>query len=183
MRRLGAILVLTGAMTVGGGGAAALGPGPQDDVPIAERLRVAWHGGKLLDRATHHRQRARLDCGLAVALYVLDRFGTPQVRAVVASRLPRTKGGVRFADLAAVLRQYGIDGRLQQFASPPGRWPGPPAVLWLPPGHFVVLEDANFDSVVVFDPALGRVRFPAARFARRWTGAALCLSPPTGGES
>ena len=41
VRRLGAILVLTGAMTVGGGGAAAFGPGPQDDVPIAERLRVA----------------------------------------------------------------------------------------------------------------------------------------------
>lgn len=190
MRRLGAWGVLASAALLVGGGVTALETHSRHGAPVWELARVAMQGGTLLDRATEYRQRERLDCGVAVATYVLARFASPVSREVVESRLPRVRGGVRFEHLAAMLREYGMNARLRRFAETASRrpesasrWPEPPAILWLPPGHFVVLEAADVGSVVVFDPALGRVRYPAGRFARRWTGAALCLSPTTGGRS
>jgi ABC-type bacteriocin/lantibiotic exporter with double-glycine peptidase domain len=45
-------------------------------------------------------------------------------------------------------------------------------------GHYVVVERYEKQSLIVADPARGRIRYSASAFRRRWSGYAMVLDPP-----
>ncbi|MEZ5064448.1 MAG: cysteine peptidase family C39 domain-containing protein [bacterium] len=145
----------------------------------------AWRAGAVsIDPEAGIRQRARSDCGPAALAYALERLGSPASRDSLMSEMAWRENGARFGDLATAARRRGFEAILRTETSRDPRAVSPPAILWLRPGHFVVLEaaDPRGGSLIV-DPALGRVRFSLAALRRHWRGHVLELAPPKGEES
>ncbi|MCA9753003.1 MAG: hypothetical protein KC591_12480 [Gemmatimonadetes bacterium] len=145
----------------------------------------AWRAGAVsIDPEAGIRQRARSDCGPAALAYALERLGCPARRDSLTSEMVWQENGARFGDLATAARRRGFEAVLRTESSRDPRAVATPAVLWLRPGHFVVLEaaDPRGGSLIV-DPALGRVRFSLAALRRHWRGQVLELAPPKGEES
>jgi ABC-type bacteriocin/lantibiotic exporter with double-glycine peptidase domain len=51
-----------------------------------------------------------------------------------------------------------------------------PVVAFIKPRHFVVIDKiSSDDSIIVLDPALGRLRYSPKSFSQKWDGVVLIL--------
>ena len=106
---------------------------------------------------THH--------GLRTDLRDLRRRFSVSLKGGTLAQIMRHAGQLRFAARALRCEPDELS-RLQL-----------PCVLHWNLNHFVVLERARRDAVVIIDPAVGRRRVSMAEVSRQFTGVALELSP------
>lgn len=117
------------------------------------------------------------DCGLAALATLARQIGTPIDVAELRRDVSIEGPGLTLLSLRQLARLYGVE--LQGVRGNPRR----PPVLRIPwiahlsrgVGHYVVVEAVTRSTVTVGDPALGRVRYPAAVFWRLWSGYALVI--------
>ncbi len=125
-------------------------------------------------------QTARTDCGVACTLTVLNLIGrkTDPVDAV------DEMDGERTGTSLEAMRQYmetrhGCGARaLAVPANKLGQVRGK-LILHMQQMHYVVLLRYGRDGVLVFDPAKGPVFYPAADFAKLYSGHLLAVTRPT----
>ena len=140
--------------------------------PDAWRTAQGWGPrSRWLDADAAHRQRFVDACGPACLELLLQRrgLGVRQTLLWNICRLPG--GGTSMQRLAAAARRFGLSCSIETFLSP-GDLPLP-AVLHLQRRHFVVLLGIDADRALLFDPACGRIRVPAAELLRQASGVVL----------
>lgn len=123
-------------------------------------------------------QAARLSCGPA-ALVVLAKAWDVQAAARLPALFERDRAATRavtsFYDLAAWGREAGLDlVGLKVEPQRVARLPLP-AIVQVRPGHFLVLDTAGSERVVLIDQGNVTRDLSRGEFERQFTGFALCL--------
>lgn len=144
------------------------------------RFDLFWPGAvrQLLRQQRHFvRQTGRSDCGVASALTVLNMLGRPADPVQAVEAMDADRAGT---DLDTLRRYFaesqGFDAQaLSVPAGRIGRVPGR-VILHMRQLHYVVLLRASGRGVLVFDPAMGPVFYPAADFASLYSGHLLAIS-------
>ncbi|MDB4950161.1 MAG: hypothetical protein JWM27_2810 [Gemmatimonadetes bacterium] len=159
------------AVCVPGAGALAI---THPTAPPVART-VAWAlGAEYLGRAGARIQQGDDDCGIAAMQMVLEARGVAaqgldSARAVVLAR----GEGASFGELRALAGRSGVRAEGWKLDGPALARAPMPAIVHFP-DHYVVVDAVEADgSVLARDPGIGRVRYPAARFAELWTGHVL----------
>ncbi len=150
---------------------------------LQRRVQAWWLGARFLGTRGVIFQRQVNDCGLAALLMVLERFCV-RAAAGEVSRLVRLQPqGTTLRALGEAAEALGLKafGWILQ-ADDMGR-ASLPVLAWLKYGHYVVIDQVlESGSLVVLDPALGRLLYGPGPFWRQWTGEALLFSRPGAGK-
>ncbi|MEE8586551.1 MAG: cysteine peptidase family C39 domain-containing protein [Acidobacteriota bacterium] len=147
--------------------------------PLRRRVLAWWLGARFLGTRGVVFQKQGNDCGLAALQMVLEHFcvgaAAGDVKRLVRLKPQgttlRTLGG---AAEALGLRAYGwiLQDRDLRRASLP-------VLAWLKWGHYVVIVQLlESGSLVVLDPAVGRLLYNPRPFWRHWAGEALLFCRP-----
>ncbi len=123
------------------------------------------------------RQNERAECGLACLASVSAFYGQHLSLAELRKEYGSSASGMSLARIAAVAVDLGFSTRALRLELEGLLQLKTPAILHWDLEHFVVLLKAGRRSVVVHDPAKGRVSLSVAEASRYFTGVALELSP------
>ncbi|HEY0996992.1 MAG TPA: cysteine peptidase family C39 domain-containing protein [Gemmatimonadaceae bacterium] len=165
-------------MVLGLAGAAAVARDPMAPLRALTRAGLRLEGARVLGWQGVIAQRTLWDCGPAAVATLMLRLGreVPSLARVgqLAGTTPR---GTAMGGLSDALRALGVPHAVHAAGLP--RLDARPALAWVRPGHFVVVERSPEPGMVdVLDPRVGRYRIAAATFARQWPGAALVPELP-----
>jgi predicted double-glycine peptidase len=125
------------------------------------------------------RQTSQTDCGVACALMVLSYRGRKADPVTAVDHLDPDRRG---SNLEALRRFFAEDHGLeaQALKVPASKLPSLKGdlIVHLTQQHYVwvIFDDAH--AVMVFDPAMGRVVYPAADFAALYSGVLLQVNGP-----
>ena len=137
-------------------------------------LLVVAQGGRFLEAGEGVMQSGANDCGPAALAHCLRRLGAAAPYPDPESTVALGTRGCRLDALAADAARWGWRATLRRLPATEVAQVDPPAIVHVREGHFLVLEGFRGDGTVVFhDPAVGRVAFSRAAWARRWTGHVL----------
>jgi predicted double-glycine peptidase len=118
------------------------------------------------------------DCGPASLKMILDVHGIERSISDLASDLRLTPVGTSMLDLRLVSIKLGLPAK--SWSVQPGdlsRVPLP-AIAFVNKNHFVVIRRfVSPELLLVDDPALGRLRWPARAFEKAWSGRMLIFDP------
>ncbi|MBZ0266864.1 hypothetical protein K8I85_01800 [bacterium] len=138
-------------------------------------LLARVRGGRFVEIGDGVLQRRANDCGPAALVHCLRLLGEDAPYPDPACRVPLTARGCRMDALAEEAERRGREVRTRRL--PPDGGLGsvtPPAILHAREGHYLVFEGVRQDgTVVLHDPALGRVLHSPRALARRWSGHVL----------
>ena len=138
-------------------------------------------------RYAHVRQLESTDCGTAALATVALHHRVPIDLRTLNDRVGTNCDGTDFLGLVRAAEQLGfltraVRGPFEALPEVPL-----PAIAHVENetglGHFVVLHEADLDSVVVADPAAQVERLSKERFCRSWTGCLLILQRDRGAVS
>lgn len=170
LRRL--LLGLT-VLFVGAFGAAVAYP---TSAPAA-RASAILMGGEYLGQEGVRLQKGEVDCGVAALEMVFESHGLDTgALESIRTRVVERDAGLTFEEMRQIASAHGLaaDGWRMEVSELAGA--RLPALVHLP-GHFVVVDRVTpAGQVELRDPAVGRVRMPVNRFARKWTGNVLLFS-------
>ncbi|MCZ8018553.1 peptidase domain-containing ABC transporter [Novosphingobium sp.] len=122
-------------------------------------------------------QSEAAECGLASLAMVARHFGHRVDLAGLRRRFPTSLDGLNLRQLMAAASALDLAPRAVRLEVEELDQLALPAILHWDLNHFVVLESVSARSVVVLDPARGRVRIAASAIGRHFTGVALELTP------
>lgn len=127
-------------------------------------------------RSRFVRQAGRSDCGVAAALTVLRLMGRRGDPVAATDRLdPDRKGASLEALRLFFAEDQGLEAEaLKVPAGSLGKVRGR-VILHMTQQHYVVLLNRSRHGVLVFDPAMGPVFYPAADFAALYSGTLLAV--------
>lgn len=145
--------------------------------PLVRRLQAWRLGASYLGSRGVVLQQKRNDCGLAALQMILERFGV-QVAAEELKALVRLQPrGATLSSLGHAAEEFGLRSYGWKLYPEDLNLIAFPFLAWLKQGHYVVVERLLKDgSLVVLDPALGRLRFRSGSFWNHWRGEALLFS-------
>jgi ABC-type bacteriocin/lantibiotic exporter with double-glycine peptidase domain len=154
-------------------------------VALVSRAGSMALGATYLGDSAMRRQQSLEDCGVAALHMLFDTYGRAfpmgdSLRHVVHTR----RQGLSFAEMAALSQRNGLTATgyiMDVGALARTRLP---AIAHLTT-HFIVVDRvlAGLDSLEIRDPQFGRMRLPASRFLREWTGRVLVFTESALGES
>ncbi len=122
-------------------------------------------------------QSEAAECGLASLAMVARHFGHRVDLAGLRRRFPTSLDGLNLRQLMAAASALDLAPRAVRLEIDELDQLALPAILHWDLNHFVVLESVSAKSVVVLDPARGRVRIALSAIGRHFTGVALELTP------
>lgn len=122
-------------------------------------------------------QSEAAECGLASLAMVARHFGHRVDLAGLRRRFPTSLDGLNLRQLMAAASALDLAPRAVRLEVEELDQLALPAILHWDLNHFVVLESVSARSVVVLDPARGRVRIAVSAIGRHFTGVALELTP------
>lgn len=132
------------------------------------------------DLAPLFRQRGQRDCGAAALAFALTFLGDEVYEGQLTEQAPHQHpGGYSMAELVQLAHARGFTASgwvssLDRLA----HLGGGVAILHLSVGHFVTVLGLLDDTVILFDPALGRtVEVPRQELEPLYSGRALLLTP------
>jgi ABC-type bacteriocin/lantibiotic exporter with double-glycine peptidase domain len=140
-------------------------------------------GVERLDAAGVVYQRTETDCGLAALAMALSGWNRSVPYGTLRQEVPVGPKGTSMLSLKIAAERHGLRATGWVLTSDDVRRLRMPAIAVVDGDHFVVLEQAGPDGVVVLDPARGRYRMSWAAFARRWQGVTLGFEPNPGPAS
>lgn len=123
------------------------------------------------------------DCGPSALRMVLRRFSLP-ASAEEVKRLARLKPqGTTLRSLGRAAEALGLRAYPWVLCSGDLKRVSLPVLAWLKRGHYVVIDQVlESGSLVVLDPAVGRLLYSSRAFWKQWNGEALLFSLPTQGK-
>lgn len=114
-------------------------------------------------------QHTSSDCGAACLAMMCDYYGCSISASRIAEVMPCSARGVSLADINRTAKKLGFapiayrldfDSLLQMYSEPCiAHWHG---------NHFVVIAKIGKHSVIILDPAIGKVRYSICDFCREW---------------
>ena len=122
-------------------------------------------------------QSEAAECGLACLAMVAAHFGYRTDLATLRSRHSVSLKGTTLTHLMAFASQLNLSSRPLRLDMESVGKLQLPAILHWDLNHFVVLTEVRRQSVVILDPARGRVRLPLDEVSSHFTGVALELTP------
>ena len=154
-------------------------------VALASRAGSMALGATYLGDSAVRRQQSLEDCGVAALHMLFDNYGRAfpmgdSLLQVVQGR----RRGLSFAEMATLSRRGGLTatGYVMDFKELARI--RLPAIAHLTT-HFIVVDRVlpGLDSLEIRDPMFGRMRLPASRFQREWTGRVLVFTEGAPEES
>lgn len=147
-------------------------------------LLARARGGRFVEIGDGVLQVRANDCGPAALAHCLRRLGEEAPYPDPACRVPLTPRGCRMDALAEEAERRGWETRARRLPPSGGlETVAPPAILHAREGHYLVFEGFREDgTVMLHDPALGRVMHSPRSLARRWSGHVLEIRAPAGGR-
>ena len=145
--------------------------------PWRRRLQAWWLGARFLGTHGVVFEQPGNDCGWAALQMVLGRFdGT--AAAQEARRLVRLKPpGTTLRTLGEAAESLGLRAYGWILQAHDLKRVSLPVLAWLKGGRYVVIDQLlEGGSLVVLDPAVGRLLYKPQAFWRQWTGEALLFS-------
>lgn len=145
-----------------------------------KRHLQAWSaGGRFLGLEGIVLQQQLNDCGPSALRMVLRRFCLP-AGAEEVKRLARLKPqGTTLRSLGHAAEALGLQAYPWILRSCDLQRVSLPLLAWLKRGHYVVIDQVlESGSLVVLDPAVGRLLYTSRALWKRWNGEALLFSLP-----
>lgn len=122
------------------------------------------------------RQTEAAECGLVCLAIAADMLGSQLDLIELRRRYPVSPRGLSFKDMSAIAGSLNLVARAVQCELEELPQLSCPAVLHWGLNHFVVLESATRDKVVIRDPARGRRVEKIETVSKKFTGVALELA-------
>jgi len=122
-------------------------------------------------------QTAAAECGLACLAMILSYYGKGTDLSALRQRWPMSMKGMTFAQLINVADKTRLTARPLRLELEALGELRTPCILHWGLDHFVVLERATSRYALVLDPAIGRKKIPIGEVSRKFSGAALELTP------
>ncbi len=124
-------------------------------------------------------QRGANDCGAAALCMILKHHGISDDSGHLARELGTTEDGTTLLALKSAAERRGLPGAGWRISGRDLPEIPLPAIVYLRKGHFVVLDRVEADgSVLVRDPARGRLRMTYGSFRAAWRGQVLLFAHP-----
>lgn len=139
---------------------------------VANRLNLGW--GRQVPMIL---QTEASECGLACLAMTAQYFGYPVDLPNLRRRHGTSLKGATLKDLMSVADRIGFATRPLRLEVDELVQLRTPCVLHWDLNHFVVLERADANGIVIHDPAAGVRRLPMEMASRHFTGVALELIP------
>jgi hypothetical protein len=159
-----------GALSLGLAGAVIASASPD----LRDRARLAVLGQEFIGWEGVTRQVSPNDCGVAALHMVLREMGEPRRYEALRAEFRLKPGGASMADLKLAAERYGLAAEGWLYSPADIRSIPLPAIAFVHGNHFVVLETVETGgSVVVLDPARGRLRVSGSHFRWIWNGETL----------
>jgi ATP-binding cassette, subfamily B, bacterial CvaB/MchF/RaxB len=133
-------------------------------------------GGK---RIVPIRQAEVAECGLACITMIANFHGCDVDLSALRRRYPITQRGLSLRNLMAISDAIGLAPRALKLPLEGIVQLALPAILHWDLRHFVVLEQVKARTVVIHDPAKGRLELSTTELSKHFTGVALELRPTT----
>lgn len=147
-------------------------------------LLVAARGGRFVEVGNGVMQHGRNDCGPAALAHCLRRLGESAPYPDPESGIVLSDRGCRLDALGAEAARQGWATRVRRLTPADLDSIQAPAILHVREGHFLVLEGREGEgTVLLHDPAIGRVSHSPRSLGRRWTGYVLEFVGREGPES
>jgi ABC-type bacteriocin/lantibiotic exporter with double-glycine peptidase domain len=171
-----ALLILAGVL----GGGIYCGQIASHNLDFRKRLRFAFTGEEYLGARGVTLQKNSNDCGVAALHMILARFGRTESFEQLQYELPLRHTGTSMGDLKRVAEHHGLPAAGWFYVPSDLRSIPLPAIAFINRNHFVVMD--SFDtrgSIILLDPAVGRLRVSQSRFLRMWKGETLIFGGQT----
>jgi len=139
---------------------------------IAHRLNFAW--GRQVPMIL---QTEASECGLACLAMVAQYYGYPVDLPSLRRHHGTSLKGATLKDVMGVADRIGLAARPLRLEVDELAQLRAPCVIHWDLNHFVILERADANGIVIHDPAAGVRRLPMATVSRHFTGVALELIP------
>ncbi len=124
-------------------------------------------------------QRGANDCGAAALCMILEHHGISGDSGHLARELGTTEDGTTLLALKSAAERRGLSSAGWRISGRDLPEIPLPAIAFLRKGHFVVLDRVEADgSVLVRDPARGRLRMTCDSFRAAWKGQVLLFARP-----
>jgi ATP-binding cassette subfamily B protein RaxB len=124
------------------------------------------------------RQATVSECGLACVAMIVAYHGRGEDLVSLRRRFPVSANGATLDTLIDVFEALELAPRALRCELAEVRRLRTPCILHWGLNHFVVLRKAARDSLVIHDPAQGRLRVPAGEADRMFTGVVLEVEAP-----
>lgn len=136
-------------------------------------LAAKLKGGTILDTTGVEFQKRQNDCGPACLRMVAKAHGVNLPWDRDPRDLKRS-----MADLARTCKQAGLRAKAWRLRTEDLNQARKPLVAFVSGNHFVVVDEASKERVIIRDPALGRIAYRPEIFNRMWRGEVLFIEPP-----
>ena len=126
------------------------------------------------------RQAEAAECGLACIGMIAGAHGHKTDLPSLRRKFPISLKGATLKDIIEIATQLDLGSRAVRCEPDELSGLRTPAVLHWNMSHFVVLKSVSTKTIVIYDPAAGKVTVPFEDVGRHFTGVALELTPSSG---
>lgn len=129
-------------------------------------------------------QQEHSDCGLAALANLFAHYGMETSLEEIKSNVETTEKGTSMLQLRQMAEIKGLKAQGWKYSWEDFQNTTLPAIVFVRGNHYVVVESIHDDeSLVVVDPAIGRLRVSVRSFRRIWSGETLRIQKADSSES
>jgi ABC-type bacteriocin/lantibiotic exporter with double-glycine peptidase domain len=142
----------------------------------ARSIRAWWNGGVYQGEEGVIRQQTKYDCGVvSLQMALRDRGITAQLGDLRLSAKTSYEGA-SLLGLKRAVDRYGVKASAWSLNQKDLLRVELPIIAFVDGNHFVVISNVNKDgTLIILDPARGRLQYSRPSFGRHWNGEALIL--------
>ncbi|MCB4848646.1 peptidase domain-containing ABC transporter [Bacillus tropicus] len=122
-------------------------------------------------------QMEHSECGLACLAMVLKFYGRHVSLAELREKYGVPKGGTSLYQLMVIGKNYDLEVKGFKADKQALRQLSLPAIIHWENKHYVVLEKVSRHSIIIVDPAYGRLKITHKEFDKKYSGYTLSLNP------
>lgn len=163
LRRVSAVAAVVALLALG----TVVARASADQAHVFARLRRT--------QAADVRQTTARTCGPAALATLCQYRGIPATEAEIARLAGTTARGTSMWGLLRAAEQKGLAAEACRLTLGELRHAPKPALLFLRPGHFVLVTETGTDGVTVLDPSIGKRRLTPDELQRQWRGETLLV--------
>lgn len=118
------------------------------------------------------------NCGAAALKMILDHYGHEYSLREIEHKLKPSRRGISFLQLQEAATHYGVTATGVRLTVKELTGIQYPVIMLVRQDHYVVVDGMGIGkSVLVRDPARGKLKIPVETLSRTWTGETLMFAP------
>jgi Peptidase C39 family len=139
-------------------------------------IRAWWNGALYQGEDGVIRQQTKYDCGVVCLQMVLRDRGITAQLGDLRSSAQTNQHGTSILGLKWAAEKYGVKASAWRLKGKDLLRIQLPVIAFVDGNHFVVIDKVNNDgTLIILDPARGRLQFTEPSFVRHWKGETLIL--------